>query len=151
MLDPIQMDLRIIRLGCSHFTIEHRSYHFVCLQGINVIQIVLFAFCDLASVLVFRSQSRNQCDPDFSVRILRSNISATNSFAFKEPSPPNFFSNRGEPVRRGDHFWVRSKVELKLEALARHPRTLKERIRVPRNVFFFFYVFFSCFVFLYPF
>ena len=103
MLDPIQMGLRIIRLGCSRFTIEHRSYQLVRLQGTNVIQIFLFAFCDRASVLPICSPSLNPCDPDFSVqlcltrsrwvfesypvavRVLRSNIEATNSFAFKEP------------------------------------------------------------------
>ena len=42
MLDPIQMGLRIIRLGCSRFTIEHRSYQFVRLQDTNMIQIFLF-------------------------------------------------------------------------------------------------------------
>ena len=42
--DPIQMGLRTIGLGCSRFTIEHRSYQFVRLQGTTVIQIVLFVF-----------------------------------------------------------------------------------------------------------
>ena len=74
MLDPIQMGLRIIRLGYSRFKIEHRSYQFVRLQGTNVIQIFLFAFCDRASVLLTRSSSRNHCDPGFSVRVLRSSI-----------------------------------------------------------------------------
>ena len=43
MLDPIQMGLLIIRLGCSRFAVEHWS-------------------------LPIRSSSRNQCDPDFYVR-----------------------------------------------------------------------------------
>ena len=42
--DPIQMGLQIIRLGCSLFTIEHRSYQFVRLRGTIVIQIFLFVF-----------------------------------------------------------------------------------------------------------
>ena len=62
MLDPIQMFLRVIRLGSSLFTIEHRSYQFVRLQGTNVIQSFLFAFCDRASELLIRSPSRNQLD-----------------------------------------------------------------------------------------
>ena len=44
MPDPIQMGLRTIHLGCSRFTIEHRSYQFVRLQGTLVIQIFLFVF-----------------------------------------------------------------------------------------------------------
>ena len=44
MPGPIQMGLRTIRLGCSRFTIEHRSYQFVRLQGTIVIQIFLFVF-----------------------------------------------------------------------------------------------------------
>ena len=37
-----------------------------------MIQILLIAFCDLALVLLTRSPSRNQCDPDFSVRVFAS-------------------------------------------------------------------------------
>ena len=44
MPDPIQMGLRTILLGCSRFTIEHRSYQFVRLQGTIVVQIFLFVF-----------------------------------------------------------------------------------------------------------
>ena len=105
-----------------------RLYYFVRLQGTNVIQIFLFAFCDRASVLLIRSPSRNCPDPTFA-------------------------SNGRELVRRSDHFWVRSRVELNFEALTCHPRTTDERIRAPALgtcVFLSFFVFFR-FFFLYPF
>ena len=60
MLDPIETGLRIIRLGYSRFTVENRS-------------------------LPIRPSARNQCDPDFSVRALRSSTSVASSFACKEP------------------------------------------------------------------
>ena len=107
MLDPIQMGLRITRLGCSRCTIEHRS-------------------------LQTRSSSRNQCDPDFVGSILRSSTSFTYSSAFKEPTRSNVFSpNGGEFVRRSNHFWGRSRVELNFEALACRLRATNERIRTP--------------------
>ena len=49
-------------------------------------------------------------------------------------------ANGGEPGRRGDHFWVRSRIELNLEALACYPRTSKERVRASWNVCLFFTV-----------
>ena len=121
-----------------------------------MIQIFLFAFFERASIL---SPSGKECDQDFSVRALALSIGATNSLAFKKPMRSRFFCSRfcerasirspsgnhlhppfslagGEPGRRGDHFWVRSRVELNLEALACHPRTSKERTRAPWNVFF---------------
>ena len=99
-------------------------------------------------MLLIRSPSRNQCDPDFSVRVLRSSIGATNSFAFREPTRPNFFSEQGRTCTTR-----RSRVELNLEALACHPNTTEERIRAPWNVFFFFpfFPFFFSLVFCIPF
>ena len=149
-------------------------------------------------MLLIRSSSRNQCDPDFYVCIFssehqfvrlqeknvikiflfarsRSSIGATNSLAFKEPMRSRFFCSRfcerasirspsgnhlhppfslagGEPGRRGDHFWVRSRVELNLEALACYPRTSKEPTRAPWNVFFHsFHFSFSFSLFFFPF
>ena len=60
MLDPIQMGLRNTRLGCSRFMIEHRS-------------------------LPIRSPSRNQCDPDFSVRTVAIRHQRYQLFVCKEP------------------------------------------------------------------
>ena len=37
-----------------------------------MIRIFLIAFCDLESVLLIRSPSRNQCDPDFYVLVFAS-------------------------------------------------------------------------------
>ena len=62
-----------------------------------------------ASVLLTRPSSSNQCDPNFVFVLLRAGI---NLFAFREPSPPNFFPIGGELVRRSDHFWARSRAEL---------------------------------------
>ena len=131
MLDPIQMFLRITRLGCLCFSIEHWCYHFVRLQGTNVIQSFLFAFCDRASELPVRSPSRKQLDPTF------------------------FSPNWGEPVRRNDHFWVRSRMDVNLNfaALAGHSRTTDERICALAlgMRFFLLFRFFFCFVFSYLF
>ena len=89
----------------------------------HTIQIFCSRFCERASI---RSPSGNHLHPPFSLA-------------------------GGEPGRRGDHFWVRSRVELNLEALACHPKTTKERTRAPWNVFSFFsfFAFFSLYFFVF--
>ena len=147
MIDSIQMGLRIIRLGCSRFTIEHRSYQFIYLQGTNAIQIFLFAFCDLASLLLIRSPSRNQCDQVFLFAFCdRASVLLICSPSRKHLHP-TLSPNGGDPVRRSDHFWVRSRKHLKFEALACHPRTTGDL----ETFFLLFRFFFVCLVFLYPF
>ena len=59
------MGLRIIRLGCLRFTIEHWSYQIVRLQGTTVFQIFLFAFCDRAYVQLNCSPSWSHIGPTF--------------------------------------------------------------------------------------
>ena len=80
-------------------------------------------FSARASVLLVRSPSRNQCDPEFSVRVF---VSEHQFVRLQGTISTHLFSLAGgEPGRRGDHFWVMSRVELNLEALACHPRTSK--------------------------
>ena len=110
---------------------------------------------DRAPALLIRSPARNQYDPDF---FLSPDQTSATRHVYEQHRPScdvretqrdlTFFPpNEGGPVQRGEHFWVRSRVELTLEALACHPRTAQERIRAPWNVVFFF-VFFFCFSFL---
>ena len=146
MLDPIQMGLSLairvlwFSIGAYQFVrlqetnviqilpvcalaIEHQCCSIVCLQGTYMIQIVY---------------SSPWAGPDRCYALLSKNEYQPSVIIEKHSSIPPFFSsaNWGEPGRRGDHFRVRSRVELNLEALACYPRTSKERVRAPWNVFF---------------
>ena len=110
-------------------------------------------FFDRAPGLPIHSPSGNQCDPDFSVRVLRSSIGLPICSPSRNQLDPTFFLQTGESVRRVDHLWVRSRVDVHLDfvALACHPRTTDERIYALAlgTCFFAFSFFVFCFSFFF--